>query len=159
MSERNLKICMNEFYYIASLPFTITRKTNEDNKYKERLLELEKSNYDLIKDNQDLIIKEDKYKEKILELEKNIYVINNLNKELLLNIYNRNKTDELEIDELKKELEELKRDENICTICYKNKINICCIPCGHTYCDICIIKSNNCYICKNNINRINRIYI
>lgn len=50
-------------------------------------------------------------------------------------------------------------NKTICSICYDNKINICCIPCGHTYCDNCIINNMNCYICRNPIIRINKIYI
>ena len=43
----------------------------------------------------------------------------------------------------------------------ENKINVCCIPCGHTYCDKCIHEpdNNNCYICRQNFYRILKIYI
>lgn len=64
---------------------------------------------------------------------------------------------------LKKELEETKASSilNICSICCENKINICCIPCGHIYCDKCIRvpENNNCYICRQNFYRILKIYI
>ena len=42
-----------------------------------------------------------------------------------------------------------------------NNHNICCIPCGHTYCDKCIHEphNNNCYICRQNFYRILKIYI
>ena len=50
-------------------------------------------------------------------------------------------------------------NNNICPICFENKINICCIPCGHTYCKKCIECSNNCFICRSNINKIIKIYI
>jgi hypothetical protein len=47
----------------------------------------------------------------------------------------------------------------ICPICYENKLNRCCDPCGHTYCDKCIKTANNCYICKKYINKTIKIYI
>jgi len=68
-----------------------------------------------------------------------------------------------EINNLKKEIRELnirlKNNKNLCSICYENKINICCIPCGHTYCDICISNTKNCYNCRSSITRINKIFI
>ena len=50
-------------------------------------------------------------------------------------------------------------DDNICPICCENKIDRCCDPCGHTYCDKCIKKSYYCYICKRYINKTIKIYI
>lgn len=63
---------------------------------------------------------------------------------------------------LKIELEESKiTNDNICTICYENIINVSCVPCGHTYCEKCIRipENNNCYICRQNFYKIIRIYI
>ena len=37
---------------------------------------------------------------------------------------------------------------NKCSICLDNIIYYCCVPCGHTYCNDCINKTNNCYICR-----------
>ena len=37
---------------------------------------------------------------------------------------------------------------NKCSICIDNIIYYCCVPCGHTYCNDCIDKTNNCYICR-----------
>ena len=37
---------------------------------------------------------------------------------------------------------------NKCSICLDNTISHCCVPCGHTYCNDCIDKTNNCYICR-----------
>jgi hypothetical protein len=37
---------------------------------------------------------------------------------------------------------------NKCSICLDNIISYCCSPCGHTYCNDCINKTNNCYICR-----------
>lgn len=64
---------------------------------------------------------------------------------------------------LKMEFEEkiLSNSDNICNICCKNKINISCIPCGHTYCDECIKMPENdkCYICRQKFHKIQKIYI
>ena len=59
----------------------------------------------------------------------------------------------------KEEVEINYNDDNICNICFNNKINICCDPCGHTYCNYCIKKTNTCYICKKNIIKKIKIYI
>ena len=50
-------------------------------------------------------------------------------------------------------------NKNICSICRDRTISICCIPCGHTYCNICISNAKNCFICKKTIIFTNRIYI
>lgn len=50
-------------------------------------------------------------------------------------------------------------DENLCSICLENKINTCCFPCGHTYCDKCISNSNKCYNSRSTIIITNKIYI
>ena len=63
---------------------------------------------------------------------------------------------------LKLELEENKIiNNNICSICCENIIDVSCVPCGHTYCEKCIRvpENNNCYICRQNFYRIIRIYI
>ena len=39
-------------------------------------------------------------------------------------------------------------ETNKCSICLDNTISYCCSPCGHTYCNDCINKTNNCYICR-----------
>ena len=39
-------------------------------------------------------------------------------------------------------------ETNKCSICLDNIISYCCSPCGHTYCNDCIDKTNNCYICR-----------
>lgn len=66
------------------------------------------------------------------------------------------------IEKLKTEVNEIRskrNNDNICSICYENKINICCNPCGHLYCNKCIQDSNNCYICRKNIITTIKIYI
>jgi hypothetical protein len=65
----------------------------------------------------------------------------------------------LKIYKLKKEINELKSINNICSICCENKINTCCNPCGHLYCNNCIRESNSCYICRKNIITTIKIYI
>jgi hypothetical protein len=59
------------------------------------------------------------------------------------------------INELKKELEE----KNKCSICFNNTISHCCNPCGHTYCNDCINKTNNCYICRGIIRNKIKLYL
>ena len=59
------------------------------------------------------------------------------------------------INELKKELEE----KNKCSICFNNTISHCCNPCGHTYCNDCINKTNNCYICRGIIHNKIKLYL
>ena len=59
------------------------------------------------------------------------------------------------INELKKELEE----KNKCSICFNNTISHCCNPCGHTYCNDCIDKTNNCYICRAIIHNKIKLYL
>ncbi len=69
------------------------------------------------------------------------------------------------INELKTENNKLKLDvkektqNSKCSICFENDLNICCIPCGHTYCDNCIKNSNKCYICRDTIIRTHKIFI
>ncbi len=53
------------------------------------------------------------------------------------------------------------RNEDVtsCSICKMKKISCCAIPCGHTYCNICVKISKKCSFCKQNINNIQKIYI
>ena len=104
---------------------------------------IEKLNIQIIND---IEIKKSNYK-KILELENNIINKDIINKEIILN--------------LKKEIDNNKKIDNLCSICLENKINICCIPCGHTYCDKCIRSTYayNCFICRKNITNTVKIYI
>lgn len=60
------------------------------------------------------------------------------------------------IDKIEK-LEEKKF--NKCSICFENNISRCCNPCGHTFCEVCIKNTNNCYICRSNITSKIIIYI
>jgi len=60
--------------------------------------------------------------------------------------------------ELKAKLEKKGLLPNKCSICLENDLSICCIPCGHTYCDNCVINTHNCYICRQPIIHTNKIY-
>ena len=110
---------------------------------KERDNFIEKLNIQIIND---IEIKKSSYK-KILELENIIINKDIVNKEIILN--------------LKKEIDNNKKIDNLCSVCLENKINICCIPCGHTYCDKCIRSTYayNCFICRKNITNTIKIYI
>ena len=47
-----------------------------------------------------------------------------------------------------------------CHICYENKISHAIFPCGHTLCDHCKKKiSNNCYLCRTPVIKVNKIFI
>jgi len=46
-----------------------------------------------------------------------------------------------------------------CSICLENDLSICCIPCGHTYCNKCIINYNNCFFCRQTIITTQKIYL
>uniref|UniRef100_A0A6C0LID5 RING-type domain-containing protein n=1 Tax=viral metagenome TaxID=1070528 RepID=A0A6C0LID5_9ZZZZ len=51
------------------------------------------------------------------------------------------------------------KNKTICPICTENDLSICCIPCGHTYCNNCIINTTNCHICRTEIMQTNKIYL
>ena len=134
MSERNLKILFSDISYILSFPFKKEIEMKELKKiFKSQYNELEKrlENESIIKDE-----------------------INNLRKYIIEN-EKRNEGLLLKIGELKKNIDDLviktTPNDNICSICCENKINTCCNPCGHLYCDKCIRESNSCYICRKNI--------
>ena len=142
MSERNLKILFSDISYILSFPFKKEIEMKELKKiFKSQYNELEKrlENESIIKDE-----------------------INNLRKYIIEN-EKRNEGLLLKIGELKKNIDDLviktTPNDNICSICYENKINACCNPCGHLYCDKCIRESNSCYICRKNIITTIKIYI
>ena len=87
--------------------------------------------------------------------------IHDLNKQLetkdkiIDDLKNKLEDKDIIIDDLNKQNKEI----NKCSICLINNISICCIPCGHTYCNYCINKTNNCYICRSNIINKIKIYI
>ena len=102
------------------------------NKENERLLSLITEQNKMIED-KNLIITELEmhyYSPRLLEIRQNI--INAL---------------KLQLEDKTKIIDET----NKCSICFNNTISHCCVPCGHTYCNECINKTNNCYICRGNI--------
>jgi hypothetical protein len=58
-------------------------------------------------------------------------------------------------DSLKLEI----KNKNKCPICLENNLSVCCIPCGHTYCYMCIYSTQKCFICRNNIKTKNKLYL
>lgn len=48
-----------------------------------------------------------------------------------------------------------------CTICYENEVNICLVPCGHSFCKKCTNKSNTnkCYICNQRYTSKNKLFL
>jgi hypothetical protein len=50
--------------------------------------------------------------------------------------------------------------DNLCVICYENRINHVVIPCGHVFsCEKCIVKINKCSICRIPILNKHKIFI
>ena len=45
-----------------------------------------------------------------------------------------------------------------CSICMVGTIKQIAIPCGHTFCDPCMLKQYSCYICRTKIDKKNRIF-
>ena len=95
------------------------------------------------------------------------YIINfnlksQLNKEKIIN-------DELRLEINKQKIINLKLNYQLnsylnqnnykCYICYENKISKYYFPCEHVYCDICIAKTNKCYICRTDISSLINIYL
>jgi hypothetical protein len=60
-----------------------------------------------------------------------------------------------------------KVSKNICPICFENEINMCAIPCGHTCCNECVLKSiqyhraklTKCLSCRNTLKEYIKLYI
>lgn len=154
MSEKNLKIFINDLSYVISLPFRFRNKItyNKDNEIKDLIEDIKlKDNeikkliiYNHDKDERISILERDgKFKEILFqEMNSKFQEYKNLTKIKILKLEN-----------------DIKSNDNLCSICYENKINICCIPCGHTYCDRCISNAVNCYSCRSHIIRTNKIYI
>jgi hypothetical protein len=47
-----------------------------------------------------------------------------------------------------------------CTICYENEVNVCLIPCGHTFCKKCSEKAvKKCFACNTEITKRTTIYL
>lgn len=64
------------------------------------------------------------------------------------------------LEEVKKEFFSDKQTLSNCTICYEKNISYAMYPCGHTLCSECKKKlTNNCFQCRANIIRVNKIYV
>tara|TARA_E500000178_G_scaffold22251_1_gene20744 strand:- start:1167 stop:1487 length:321 start_codon:yes stop_codon:yes gene_type:complete len=46
-----------------------------------------------------------------------------------------------------------------CTICMENDVNVCIVPCGHTFCSKCIKDANRCFICNSDIFMKQKMFI
>ena len=47
-----------------------------------------------------------------------------------------------------------------CTICYENEVNVCLVPCGHTFCKGCSEKAiKKCFACSAEITSRSTIYL
>jgi len=97
----------------------------------------------------------------LIEVEKEKIYNNNLKIELEKEkIYNNDLKTELEIAKnYNNDLEFEIACKNKCYICLENDLSVCCIPCGHTYCDKCIINTKRCFICRKIIINTQKIYL
>lgn len=62
-----------------------------------------------------------------------------------------------EINESKTENESIK-EENACKICFYRECDVCCYPCGHLFCNRCVIKCHSCPICRKDIQDRVKLY-
>lgn len=85
-----------------------------------------------------------------------------------------NKTVTNRTDEIKKDIEKntaiikymadtfytLKHSQfgHICPICLTNEVNIFCDPCGHCFCNKCLMNANHCYMCRLRINKTHPLF-
>lgn len=47
-----------------------------------------------------------------------------------------------------------------CTICYENEINVCLMPCGHTFCTPCSEKlKKKCFACNGAVTETTKLYM
>ena len=45
-----------------------------------------------------------------------------------------------------------------CSICMNHDINVCCVPCGHSFCHKCIKTTETCFICQQPVFMKQKIY-
>jgi hypothetical protein len=120
-----------------------------------------------IKQEQELIDLTEFNKELIIDNEKKYKLIKGLTDKHknLSNLYilliNKNE----ELTDKNKELTDKNKEltiqlDNLCVICYENKINYSITPCGHVFsCEKCIEKINKCSICRIPILNKHKIFI
>ncbi len=53
----------------------------------------------------------------------------------------------------------LLNNKSNCPLCFKNNIDHVILPCGHTFCKICLDKCNLCGVCRGKIEKIQKIFI
>ena len=151
MSEAHLKLFINDLYYVASLPIKTTMRTISYYTNLSEELETDKALISSLKT--ELKLKEDIISIQDIRLEteiaKNEFVMMRL---MNLSLQNEYLNEELEKERsltasLKEELEQSK-NTNRCSNCFINNITIN-VPCQyHSYCISCMIKKNNCIVCK-----------
>ena len=87
----------------------------------------------------------------IRNLQTQLLVLKKLTSETCNNIENTKR--EL-IDSVKREI----NPDILCSICFDNRVDIVLTPCGHTFCENCLGKANECYKCRGTINSKHKIY-
>lgn len=45
-----------------------------------------------------------------------------------------------------------------CPICLNAEVKVFCVPCGHTFCESCVKNIKRCYMCRNIVQSVNRLY-
>lgn len=101
----------------------------------------------------------EKLNSKILEKKTLDYQITNILKDIgtLKNILKQDESnDEINDSEPNEIKEENSQNINInllCKICDESQIEYCLNPCGHSFCNICILHlNNNCFTCRSKVN-------
>jgi len=111
-------------------------------------------------DEQEIMIIKNNIVEKYQKIEEKTYQNMILNTKILklkdTMLYIKTQTNEIDED-----INFSKKASCLCNICDENKINICLIPCGHTFCNVCLSKTigNLCPYCRENINFHNKLFI
>ena len=104
------------------------------------------------------ISKEELFNNLTLDKQNYIKYLNTFIRTLKINIIMLQK----KLDILKNKLKN--KDLTICSICMEEQIDCAFIPCGHTFCNKCILKiSNNsifrCFLCRNEVFQFLKIYL
>ena len=89
-------------------------------------------------------------KNQLKELATIHYAIENLSNTFIVN----KKKHETRLQEMEHKLKE----KYECSICMENTKNIVFIPCGHAFCDGCSGDTRECYLCRQPISFIQKMY-
>lgn len=46
----------------------------------------------------------------------------------------------------------------VCPICLNAEVKCFCAPCGHTFCESCVKGIKKCYMCRNNVQSVHKLY-